>query len=100
MSCRRFFASVKLLYEDASQVEMIDTYSSVQGVQKQPLQLLLQYATEAGLTSHFQTGPSFNVPCFFVFIKNKRKESLSELKWAILLSHFHHPLKTYGRLIG
>ena len=100
MCCRRFFAYVKLLYEQDLEVEFIATYSSVQDAQKQVLQLLLQYATEAGLTPHFHNGPSYNVPCALVFIKHKRKDWLSELKCRILLSHFHRPLKRYGRLIG
>ena len=62
--------------------------------QRLALDLLLQYATEAGLSVHFQLGPSYMIPSSFLFVKNKSKEWLAELKWRSLFSHFHDPLKS------
>ena len=93
--CRQLFLRyVRLLYEDDVQFETLHTLSTVKA------DMLLQSATEAGLAPFLQRGPSFGVPCSFVFVKNKSNELIAELKWRILFSHFHHPLKKYGQRVG
>ena len=99
--CRHLFLRyVRLLYQDDVQFETLHTLPTVKAAKQVALDMLLQSATEAGLAPFLQRGPSFGVPCSFVFVKNKSNELIAELKWRILFSHFHHPLKKYGQRVG
>ena len=49
---------------------------------------------------HFHCSARTSPPVTFPFLKHKSDEFTDTLKWRLMFSHFSHPIKLHGRLIG
>ena len=95
-----YYKYVVTLYDDPKQFEVVSTHSTPRIAQEVALADLRQRAEQAGLLRFWKGGKKKGAPSSFIMPKNKSVETKGILKWRILFSHYSHPLRWWGRLIG
>jgi hypothetical protein len=95
-----YFRSIDTLYSDPMQFAVLHEYPSLPEAHQAALDQLWTLVVKYDLARYWKSGKTKSAPVSFCLPKNKSDEFLNILKWRILFSHYRHPMRWYGRLIG
>ena len=95
-----FYSSVHTLYANPKQFVVLHEYPDLRTAHQEALDHLWNLVVKYDLAEHWHSGAKKSAPVSFCLPKNKSDEFHNLLKWRILFSHYRHPLRWGGRLIG
>ena len=99
--CKRLWGlSLQDAFQNQTQFRRVMRCPDHELANKYAMRELLDKADKYGFSSFFQTSKSKAAPSAYLLLKNKSSEETGSLKWRLILSFRHHPLRKLGGLMG
>ena len=95
-----YYKKLLQIYSDETQFEVLADFHTPKEATQYATKLLHQHACTCGVHKHWRESKQSAARHSFIFPKNKMREWQGEWKQRVLFSHYRHPMRYWGRLVG